>query len=210
MNPNWKVVTIEDVREINLQNPGWKALHTRTGALSGFGRVGLFELVRLSLRERPDYVILGEARGEETGVLFQSASTGHGCMATFHATDEDALWARLTQPPISIPLSLLSLIDAVVFVARTPRVSARTVLRVSEYQEGWRTIFRRSGDRYEGGCDLALKFWRRGEALNLSQARQSKDLDEKRIFLEEQVRGQVFSYEDLAAKLRDYYSARTP
>ncbi len=208
MNPNWKVVTIEDVRELNLENPGWKALHTRTGALSGFGKVGLDELVRLSLRERPDYVILGEARGEETGVLFQSASTGHGCMATFHATDEDALWARLTQPPINIPLSLLSLIDAVVFVARTPGASARTVLRVSEYQDGWRTIFKRCGDRFEGGCDFALKFWRKGEASNLSQARQAKDVDEKRSFLEEQVRGEVFSYEALAVKLRDYYSSR--
>ncbi|HVP23073.1 MAG TPA: type II/IV secretion system ATPase subunit [Conexivisphaerales archaeon] len=208
MNPNWKVVTIEDVREINLQNPGWKALHTRTGALSGFGRVGLFELVRLSLRERPDYVILGEARGEETSVLFQSASTGHGCMATFHATDEDALWARLTQPPLNIPLSLLSLIDAVVFVSRTPGVSARTVLRVSEYQDGWRTIFRRTGDIYEGGRDFAVKFWRRGEASNIGQARQAKDVDEKRAFLEERVREQVFSYEELATKLRDYYMAR--
>jgi flagellar protein FlaI len=208
MNPNWKVVTIEDVREINLQNPGWKALHTRTGALSGFGRVGLFELVRLSLRERPDYVILGEARGEETSVLFQSASTGHGCMATFHATDEDALWARLTQPPINIPLSLLGIIDAVVFVARTPGKSARTVLRVSEYQDGWRTIFKRVEDRYEGGCDFAIKFWRRGEASNLNQARQTMDIDEKRRFLEEQVRAQVFSYEELSVKLREYYSTR--
>jgi flagellar protein FlaI len=209
MNPNWKVVTIEDVREINLQNPGWKALHTRTGALSGYGRVGLFELVRLSLRERPDYVILGEARGEETSVLFQSASTGHGCITTFHATDEDALWARLTQPPISIPLSLLGLMDAVVFVARTPGQSARSVLRVSEYQDGWRTIFRRQNGRYEGGADVAIKFWRRGEASNLTPARQAKDVDDKRRLLEEWVRGEVFSYEGLADRLREYYAGNT-
>jgi len=207
MNPNWKLVSIEDVREINLLNPGWKALHTRTGALSGYGRVDLFELVKLSLRERPDYVVLGEARGTETTVLFQSASTGHGCLTTFHATDEDALWARLTQPPINIPLSLLGLIDAVVFVARVPGGRSRVVLRVSEFQDGWRTVFRRSGDTYEGGIDCSVKLWRRGEANGYGRPGLLAALERKKIFLEQMVKGQVFSYEDLAPRLRGHYAA---
>lgn len=206
MSPNWKVVTIEDVRELNLPHPGWKALHTRTGALSGYGRVDLFELVKLSLRERPDYVVLGEARGAETSVLFQSASTGHGCLATFHATDEDALCARLTQPPINVPFGLINLVDAVVFVTKTPGTHIRYVQRVSEYQDGWRTIFKRAGDGYEGGSELAIKLWRRGEANGLGGPRMASLLEGRRRFLEAQVKEQVFSCDELAKRLGEYYA----
>ena len=62
----------------------------------------LFDLVKLSLRERPDFVILGESRGEEVQVLFQAAATGTGCLTTFHAQNTEGLTTRLTQPPLSV------------------------------------------------------------------------------------------------------------
>ncbi len=86
INPNWKVLSIEDTREINLPQSGWKPLHTKQTQSAG-SNVTLFDLVKLSLRERPDFVILGESRGEEVQVLFQAAASGSGCLTTFHASE---------------------------------------------------------------------------------------------------------------------------
>ncbi|MDG6928649.1 MAG: type II/IV secretion system ATPase subunit [Nitrososphaerota archaeon] len=188
LHPNWKVISIEDVREINLPMQGWKALHTRPGSSSGLGRVDLFDLVKLSLRERPDFVILGEARGSETFTLFQSALTGHGSLTTFHATDEDSLVGRLTQPPVGIPQGMLSAIDAVVFVRRVQGSSLRVVQRVSEYHAaGWRTIFRRGEGAYAGSWEHSTALQRRAEGNGLSPGALRASMERRVAFLSRQV-----------------------
>ncbi len=107
LNPNWKVLSIEDTREITLPQGGWKPLHTRYAHGTSGGDVTLFDLVKLSLRERPDFVVLGESRGEEVQALFQAAATGTGCLTTFHAPNPEGLTTRLTQPPLSVAQSSL-------------------------------------------------------------------------------------------------------
>jgi flagellar protein FlaI len=104
LNPSWKIVTIEDTPEISLPQRGWKALHTRI--LPRDSSIGLFDLVKLSLRERPDFVVLGETRGAEAQALFQSALAGSGCISTFHAPDYESMKSRLTEPPINVSPSL--------------------------------------------------------------------------------------------------------
>ncbi len=82
IKPGMKIVTIEDTPEINLPHPNWVQLTTRETYLVGTASLGtnirLFDLVKLSLRYRPDYIIVGEVRGEEAFVLFQAmASVTH-------------------------------------------------------------------------------------------------------------------------------------
>ncbi len=82
IKPGMKIVTIEDTPEINLPHPNWVQLTTRETYLVGTTSLGtnirLFDLVKLSLRYRPDYIIVGEVRGEEAFVLFQAmASVSH-------------------------------------------------------------------------------------------------------------------------------------
>ncbi len=204
LNPNWKVVSIEDVRELNLPHPGWKALHTRPGGRDGEGRVELFDLVKLSLRERPDYVILGEARGEEVKILFQSAATGHGCLTTFHASGERALQVRLTQPPISVPQSLLNLIDAVAFLVNDVREGRRYVQRVVEYDEGWRTVFVKEGPGWRGG--VGNKASMLAEAHGMDGKRLVSSIERKEAFLHEMMEREVFDYEELSRHLAVFYS----
>jgi flagellar protein FlaI len=198
-------MSIEDVREIHLPHPGWKALHTRLGGAGGMGKVDLFELVKLSLRERPDYILLGEARGEEVKVLFQSAATGHGCLTTFHANNERALQARLTQPPISVSPSLLNLIDAMILLVRDAREGMRYIYRVLEFDEGWRQVFRREGNGWSGNYGNRLSVL--AEAHGYDANTLIHELERKEDFLQEMVRKEVFDYEKLSTYLRLFYAS---
>jgi flagellar protein FlaI len=78
---NTKLVTIEEVQEINIPHLNWTSLVSRESYAATeekAGEVGLFELVKAAMRMRPDILCVGEVRGEEAYVLFQAISTGHG------------------------------------------------------------------------------------------------------------------------------------
>jgi len=72
----------------------------------------------MSLRQRPDYTIVGEVRGKEAYILFQQMATGHPSLATIHAENFPKLMDRLTTPPISLPPALIDCVDLIVFLAR--------------------------------------------------------------------------------------------
>ncbi|MEM3588501.1 MAG: type II/IV secretion system ATPase subunit, partial [Nitrososphaerota archaeon] len=85
IRPRMKIVTCEETAEINIPRENWVRFVTRESYGLGAterGQVTLFDLVRTSLRYRPDYLIVGEVRGEETFVLFQAIATGHGGIST--------------------------------------------------------------------------------------------------------------------------------
>jgi pilus assembly protein CpaF len=88
-----RVVTIEDAAELKLQREHVVRLETRQPNIEGKGRVTQRDLVRNSLRMRPDRIIIGEVRGDETLDMLQAMNTGHeGSMTTVHANSpRDAL-----------------------------------------------------------------------------------------------------------------------
>jgi len=109
---NMRIVTLEEVPEINLGvRDSWKPLTTRWDK-DPEGE--LFTLLRLVLRERADYIAVGESRGVEVRLVFQAAATGHGCVTTFHASSIKELFARLKAKPLKLEGSMLKLLDAVV------------------------------------------------------------------------------------------------
>lgn len=122
IKPELKIVSIEDTPELRLPSPHWIPHVARqpiaTIAGRGVGEVDLFDLLRESLRQRPDYLIVGEVRGQEAYVLFQQIATGHASMSTIHADSMDRLVDRLTTPPISLPPNLIEALDIVVFLVR--------------------------------------------------------------------------------------------
>jgi len=116
-----KIVSIEDTREVNLPHENWIAGTTRTGFSqaeeSKSGKdIDMFDLTRAALRQRPKVIIVGEVRGREAYTLFQAMTTGHLSYSTVHAGDIRTLIQRLESPPISLPRSLLTALDAVVFM----------------------------------------------------------------------------------------------
>ena len=119
--PEDRVVSIEDTRELNLPRENWLPSVSRSSTgLGKIGEVDLFTLLKASFRQRPDYIIVGEVRGKEAFVLFQGMASGHPSISTIHAESVDTVIKRLETPPISLPPSLVSLLDAVCIM--TPAV----------------------------------------------------------------------------------------
>lgn len=121
IQPRMKIVTCEETAEINIPRENWVRFVTRESyglGSSGRGEVSLFELVRTSLRYRPDYLIVGEVRGEETFVLFQAIATGHGGLSTVHAENIESAIKRFVSPPMNIPETHISLLDAMAMIER--------------------------------------------------------------------------------------------
>lgn len=112
--PEDRVVTIEDTRELNLPRENWLPGVARgaTG-VGGVGEISLFELLRASFRQAPDYVIVGEVRGKEASVLFQGMASGHASISTIHADSVETVMKRLETPPIELSDTLLNVLDSV-------------------------------------------------------------------------------------------------
>ncbi len=136
IKPNLKIVSIEDTAELRLPHPHWIPEVARTPLSEGRkrGEVTLFDLLKSSLRQRPDYIIMGEVRGKETFVLFQQMATGHPSIATIHAASIDQLVDRLTTPPISLPPTLLENINIIIFLVMS-RLGGNYVRRANKIAE---------------------------------------------------------------------------
>ncbi|MDD2439410.1 MAG: type II/IV secretion system ATPase subunit [Methanosarcinaceae archaeon] len=99
-----KIVSIEDTREIMLHHENWIAGATRRSfTVGGTGEVSMYELLKAALRQRPEYIIVGEVRGKEALTLFQAMSTGHTTYSTMHASDVQTVVNRLENEPINVP-----------------------------------------------------------------------------------------------------------
>jgi flagellar protein FlaI len=110
--PEAKIISIEDTREIQLGHENWVAEVTRLG-IEGSGEITMYDLLRTSLRQRPDYIIVGEIRGVEAQTLFQAMSTGHSSYSTLHAGDMSQLVHRLENKPLEVPRIMIQFLDAV-------------------------------------------------------------------------------------------------
>lgn len=104
-----KIVSIEDTREIQLPHENWLAMHTReTLASAAVGNIDMFALLKAALRQRPEYIIVGEVRGEEAQTLFQAMNTGHTTFSTLHAGNVSEAVSRLTHAPINVPPAMFA------------------------------------------------------------------------------------------------------
>ena len=112
--PEARVVSIEDTREINLPRENWLPSVARTSiGIGKIGEVDLFEILKSSFRQNPDYLIVGEVRGKEAFVLFQGMASGHSSLSTMHADSVDTLIRRLQTPPINLSPTLVNSLDCV-------------------------------------------------------------------------------------------------
>ncbi len=130
----YKIVSIEDTPEVVVPHANWVREVTREGGESS--KIDLFELLRAALRQRPNYIIVGEIRGREGNVAFQAMQTGHGTIATFHAGSVEKLIQRLISPPIEIPKTYIDSLNAITIqsAVRHPKTGklVRRVLGIYE------------------------------------------------------------------------------
>jgi len=132
-----KIVSIEDTAELRLPHPHWVPTVARVPISEdkgARGEVDLFDLLKESMRQRPDYIIVGEVRGPEAYILFQQMATGHPSLATIHAENMPKLMDRLTTPPISLQPNLIGSLDMAIFLSRM-RYKDNFVRRITEVVE---------------------------------------------------------------------------
>ena len=138
--PQKKVVSIEDTREINLQHENWIAGVTRTGfGTPGggghrAGSIDMYALLGAALRQRPEYLLVGEVRGPEALTLFQAMATGHAVYSTMHADSVTSAVYRLENPPINVPRLMLQTLD-VVAIQTQVRIRGHSARRIGEVTE---------------------------------------------------------------------------
>jgi flagellar protein FlaI len=146
IHPSYKIITVEEVAEVNLPHENWISTISRPGfGIERSGEISLYDLIKSAVRHRPDLIIVGEIRGDESYVLFQSLATGHGGLCTMHSDSVDIALKRLTQPPMNIPQTILPLMNCLITVrhVRSPifiegerRVSTRKFVHIAEIRQG--------------------------------------------------------------------------
>jgi archaeal flagellar protein FlaI len=139
--PQMKIVSIEDTRELNLPHENWVPSLTRAGfgaknLTSGKapGEIDMFDLLAAALRQRPQYLMVGEVRGAEAFIVFQAMATGKTCYTTFHAESVSAMVHRMENPPITLPRSLVSALN-LVLLQRQVKVGTKMTRRVQSLTE---------------------------------------------------------------------------
>lgn len=139
LQPDLKVVSIEDTAELNLAHENWIPSVAREGFGSsesgqGRGAISMYDLLRAAMRQRPDYIIVGEIRGSEAYTLFQAISTGHAGLGTIHGDSTAGIIARLESKPMEVPRTMIKALD-LVHVMRKVRHRGKFARRMVEITE---------------------------------------------------------------------------
>ena len=176
-----RIITIEDSAELQLLGmANLVRLETRNGNVSGCREIGIRELIKTSLRMRPDRIIVGEVRGAEAVDMLQCLNTGHdGSMSTGHANSARDMISRLENmvlmgmdlPLNAIRQQIASGIDLIVHLGRL-RDKSRKVLEIAEvtgYQDGEVQLstlfsFEETGQKKDGR--VVGKLVRKGELMH--------------------------------------------
>ena len=220
IKPELKIVSVEDTAELNLPHENWIPSVVRTGFGNdekGPGAITLFDLLKAAVRQRPDFIIVGEVRGEEAYTLFQAMATGHLGMSTIHAESVDSVINRLESEPMNIPKPLLAMIDVVTIQARTevdgkPTRRTMAVTEVESFHPKTKDLLTREvfswnpkndAYRFNGQSHLLEKHM---EKMGLGEEEVRKELNRRKTVLEWMARRKIRKYTEVAGVIREYYT----
>ncbi|MGB9959057.1 MAG: type II/IV secretion system ATPase subunit [Candidatus Bathyarchaeales archaeon] len=219
IKPGSKIITIEETAELNLPHENWVSLIARQSyglGGSSVGEVTLFDLVKTSMRHRPDILIVGEVRGQEAYVLFQALATGHGGMCTMHAENLDSAVKRLTQKPMDIAPAYIPLMNIVLSVQRVhlqksgEKKAYRRVMNVNEIAEyeDYRNVFKwhPTKDEHMPSLNKSIMLSGISERLGISKKDLLAEIERRKEILHWMRERNIRSYRDVAAIIAEYYA----
>jgi flagellar protein FlaI len=219
IKPGSKIITIEETAELNLPHENWVSLIARQSYGLGGGSIGevtLFDLVKTSMRHRPDVLIVGEVRGQEAYVLFQALATGHGGMCTMHAENLDSAIKRLTSKPMDIAPAYIQLMNIVLSIQRvhltkgTEKKAYRRVMNVNEIAdyEDYRCALKwhPAQDEYLSAFDKSMMLSAISERIGVSKKDLIAEIGRRKDVLHWMRERNIRSYKDVAAIIAEYYA----
>ncbi|MFB6470371.1 MAG: type II/IV secretion system ATPase subunit [Vulcanisaeta sp. AZ3] len=216
IRPHMKIITVEEVPEINLPHKNWVRLVTRQSYGSEkINEITLFDLVKATLRMRPDYLIVGEIRGEEAYVLFQAVNTGHSGISTMHAESFEAAVNRLMSPPMNIPPAYIPAINIFVMIKRV-KIGGKITRRVTEvgevYMDGneirFNTVFKWNPrtDKHESYIERSILVRQVSEITGKDVNELLREIDVRSRVVEWMVEKEVLNFEDVSKYVQLYYT----
>ena len=220
IKPGLKLVSVEDTAELNLPHENWIPSVSRTGVghnEEGAGSVTLFDLLKAAVRQRPDYLIVGEVRGAEAYTLFQAMATGHLGMGTIHGESASSVIHRLESEPMNIPRPLLTMINAIPVQLRTevngkPVRRTRTITEIIGLDPKTKELLTHEVYRWDARFD---RFVYSGHSYLLEEKMKRKGLNEKELqddlyrrktVLDWMVKQGIRKYTDVVSIIREYYA----
>jgi len=219
IRPGSKIITIEETAELNLPHENWISLIARQSyglGGSSVGEVSMFDLVKATLRHRPDILIVGEVRGQEAYVLFQALATGHGGMCTMHAENVDSAVKRLTQKPMDISPAYIPLMNIILSIQRVHLIKGnekKTYRRVMNSNEiadydDYRTVFKwhPSKDEQLPSFDKSVILSSISERVGQSKKELIEEIGRRKEVLHWMRERNIRSYKDVAAIIAEYYA----
>ena len=196
-----KIVSIEETREINLPHPNWIPGVSRSGfgeVVGGkvVGEIDMYDLMKAALRQRPEYILVGEIRGREAYVLFQAMATGHTTYSTVHADSAASLIHRLEGKPINIPRIMLQALDIVCIqvISRIKNKRARRckqIIEIIDIDPTTKEILTNEVFRWDPVDDT---FTYNGKSYILERIRAEKDLSREEMAKELKRRSQLLDW----------------
>lgn len=135
INPKERIITIEDTLELQIPHEHVIRMETRPANVENKGELTMNDLVKNSLRQRPDRIIVGEVRADEAITLFTALNTGHSGFGTLHSNDARETITRLTNAPMSVPEIMIQAIDFIIMQNRIYTPSGVSYRRISEVAE---------------------------------------------------------------------------
>ncbi|MGD0329780.1 MAG: type II/IV secretion system ATPase subunit [Nitrososphaeria archaeon] len=220
IKPGMKLVTVEETAELNLPHENWVQFVSRESyGLTGakIGQINLMDLVKTSLRYRPDYLIVGEVRGEEAYVMFQAMATGHGGLSTLHAENIEYAIRRLVSPPMNVSETYIPLINLVILIERValpaPRMEmsigrrARMVWEVEDFEK-YSNIFSwiPQDDVFLSRAKDSVILMRLAERIGKSRRWVINELERRKIVIRWMTDKGIHNVKDVARIVYQYYA----
>jgi flagellar protein FlaI len=220
IKPEMKIVSVEDTQEINLPHENWIPSVVRSGFKGEekqSGTITLFDLLKAAVRQRPDYIIVGEVRGEEAYTLFQAMATGHLGMTTMHAESVEAAINRLESEPMKIPKPLLAMTNVILVMERTevdgkPARRVRAASEIKQLDTKTNEILTEEvfhwnpkSDKFTflGNSSLLEKHMNK---MGLTEDDVKRELQYRKAVLEWMVQQGIRRHGDVANVIREYYA----
>jgi archaeal flagellar protein FlaI len=218
IKPEMKIVSVEDTQELNLAHENWIPSVVRSGFKvddKNNSTITLFDLLKAAMRQRPDYIIVGEVRGEEAYTLFQAMATGHLGMCTFHAESVESVINRLESAPMNIPQALVAMTNVIMVMNRVEvnnrparRAAVTTELRTGQNntlqtEEVFRWNPKFDKFTFQGHSNFLEKHM---EKMGIEADEINREIRYRKSVLEWMVQQGIRRHVDVAKVIREYYA----
>jgi len=223
IKPDLKIITIEDTAELNLAHENWIPSVVRSGfgetSESGYrrGQISMYQLLRAAMRQRPDYIIVGEIRGEEAYAMFQAMSTGHRGLGTIHGDSVEGVIHRLESKPMNIPRSMMKSLD-IIHVIRKVRIKSKfarrtqTITEIIGLDPVTEEILTNKLYQWSPREDTFIYFGRSYvlekmmESTGIPEQEIFDEMERRKIVLRWMVKRRIRYFEDVASVIQEYNS----